>query len=460
MKDHHHHHPAPASGQFPTDPAGLPQDRPTEVVELADGATFALGISSVAKRLGGDTLRMLAYNGSIPGPTLRVPQGSEITVDVENHGEMETTVHWHGLRLDNRYDGTHETQAPIAVGGRFQYRLPFPDAGVYWYHPHLREDYAQELGLYGTIVVVPRDPGYWPPVHREVVVTLDDILVEDGRVAPFERSGPTHVAMGRFGNVLLVNGETCATLTVRRGEVARFFLVNTANTRIFNVTASHARMKLVGGDSGRYEREEFVDVVMLSPSERAVVDVMFDTPGLATLEHRTPERVEALVEVTVGDERAQPSLEDSFATQRTCAEMVAERRRVAPYLAAAPDKTVAFIAEMDVPAAEGAAVYACPMHPEVVSDHPDRCPKCGMKLMPQSDAKPSGHGHHDHEHGAGHGHGEGHGHGTSDRIEWEDDMVDVNRGTTPDNMRWKIVDRSTGAENHAIDWRFRVGDQV
>jgi FtsP/CotA-like multicopper oxidase with cupredoxin domain len=115
---------------------------------------------------------------------------------------------------------------------------------------------------------------------------------------------------------------------------------------------------------------------------------------------------------------------------------------------------------MDVPAAEGAAVYACPMHPEVVSDHPDRCPKCGMKLMPQSDAKPSGHGHHDHEHGAGHGHGEGHGHGTSDRIEWEDDMVDVNRGTTPDNMRWKIVDRSTGAENHAIDWRFRVGDQV
>jgi len=470
MKDHHHHHQAPAAGQFPTDPAGLPQDRPTDVIELAHGATFALGISSVAKRLGGDTLRMLAYNGSIPGPTLRVPQGSEIVVDVENHGEMETTVHWHGLRLDSRYDGTHETQAPIAVGGRFQYRLPFPDAGVYWYHPHLREDYAQELGLYGTIVVVPRDPGYWPPVHREVVLTLDDILVEDGRVASFERSGPTHVAMGRFGNVLLVNGETCATLTVRRGEVVRFFLVNTANTRIFNITASHARMKLVGGDSGRYEREEFVDGMMLSPSERAVVDVMFDTPGLATLEHRTPERVEALVEVTVGDERAQPPLEDSFATQRTSAEMVAERQRVAPYLAAAPDKTVAFIAEMDVPAAEGAAVYACPMHPEVVSDHSDRCPRCGMKLMPRSDAKPSGHGHDHgahhghgataHDHGEGQGHGEGHGHGTSDRIEWEDDMVDVNRGTTRDNMRWKIVDRSTGAENHAIDWRFRVGDQV
>jgi hypothetical protein len=277
-------------------------------------------------------------------------------------------------------------------------------------------------------------------------------------------------------------------------------------------------MKRVGGDSGQYEREEFVDAVMLAPSERAVVDVMFDTPGHATLEHRTPERVEALVQVTVGDERAQPSLEDSFASQRISAEMVAERQRVAPYLAAAPDKTVAFIAEMDVPAAEGAAVYVRPMHPEVVSDHPDHCPRCGMKLMPRSDAKPSGHGHdhgahhgygaaeqhhgeaqghgeghghgstehhhgegeghsdghaESHGHGEGHGHGatahdqdeghghsEGHGHGTSDGIEWEDDMVDVNRGTTRDNMRWKIVDRSTGAENHAIDWRFRVGDQV
>ena len=78
---------------------------------------------------------------------------------------------------------------------------------------------------------------------------------------------------------------------VRGGEVVRFFLTNTANTRIFNIVALRARMKLVGGDSGRYEREEFVDGVMLSPSERAVVDVMFDRPGLATLEHRTPERV-------------------------------------------------------------------------------------------------------------------------------------------------------------------------
>ena len=72
---------------------------------------------------------------------------------------MEATVHWHGLRLENRYDGTHETQTPVEVGERFSARVTFPDPGAYWYHPHIREDYGQELGLYGNCLVVPRRPG-------------------------------------------------------------------------------------------------------------------------------------------------------------------------------------------------------------------------------------------------------------------------------------------------------------
>ncbi|MFI5049691.1 MAG: multicopper oxidase domain-containing protein, partial [Gaiellales bacterium] len=147
---------------------------------------------------------MLAYNGSIPGPTLRVREGSEVTVDVTNDTEMEATVHWHGLRLENRYDGTHETQAPIPVGASFAYRISFPDPGVYWYHPQNREDYGQEMGLYGNILVEPADPDYWPPVHREIALTLDDVLLEDGKIAPFSRTETNYVAMGRFGTLLLV----------------------------------------------------------------------------------------------------------------------------------------------------------------------------------------------------------------------------------------------------------------
>ena len=102
---------------------------------------------------------MLAYNGSIPGPTLKVQEGSEVIVDVENQGDMDATVHWHGLRLENRYDGTHETQQPMAVGEQLLRSRRVPDPGLYWYHPHIREDYGQELGLYGNVARRARRPG-------------------------------------------------------------------------------------------------------------------------------------------------------------------------------------------------------------------------------------------------------------------------------------------------------------
>src|SRR4029079_4996168 len=166
-----------------------------------------------------------------------------------------------------------------------------------------------------------------------------------------------------------------------------------------------------------------------------------------------------------------------------------------------PDTTLALVAEMDFDAVEGPAVYVCPMHPEVVSEEPSHCASCGMKLLPQATtytcpmhlevvseqpgrcpscgmkllpaqlvAQAAGH---EHEH-EDHGHdamGEGphaddheahahhaHDHAATGGIEWEDDMVDVNRITTPANTRWKLIDRSNDAANHDIQWQFTVGD--
>jgi FtsP/CotA-like multicopper oxidase with cupredoxin domain len=499
--------------QFPTEVAGLPEALPAQLVELADGDEFDLRIAPVAKRLGEATVRMLAYNGSIPGPILKLREGSEVVVNIENEGDIETTVHWHGLRLDNRYDGTHHTQHPIAVGEKFRARVTFPDPGAYWYHPHIREDYGQEMGLYGNILVEPIDPNYWPPVDREVVLTLDDILLEEGRVAPFSRVETRYSAMGRYGDVLLVSGETDLALSAQLGEVVRFYLTNTANTRVFKVLLPGTRMKLVGGDSGHVEHEQFVDSVVVAPSERVVVDVLFDQAGELALEHHTPARVYPLASINVSAKRTEPSLDNKFEVLRTNADMVAERERIAPYVDAQPDKILAFIAEMDMPAPEGdgpvvyscpmhpdvvseeaghcpecgmkllaveapATMYACPMHPEVVSEDQGHCPECGMKLLPAQVVAEAGHGHEheghgqereaqEHEHRAPeHGHEghvpghEVHAHSTAGGIEWEDDMVEINRMTTPANMRWKVVDRATGAENTAIDWRLRVGDQV
>src|SRR3712207_5569327 len=166
----HTHHAVIDATEFPTETAGLPDARPTELVELSDGDEFELEIAPVKKTIGDATVRMLAYNGSIPGTTVKLPQGSTVTIHVTNRGDLDATVHWHGLRLENRYDGTHDTQAPIPVVETFTYQVHVPDPGAYWYHPHIREDYGQEMGLYGNILVTPAEPDYWPPANRELLL--------------------------------------------------------------------------------------------------------------------------------------------------------------------------------------------------------------------------------------------------------------------------------------------------
>jgi FtsP/CotA-like multicopper oxidase with cupredoxin domain len=470
---------------FPSDTKGLNQATTPEAMFLEDGDHYDLRITPVRKQINDAEVRMLAYNSSIPGPTLHVKQGSKVTVTTTNEGDVDATVHWHGLRLENRYDGVPlETQAPILVGDSYTADLYFPDPGFYWYHPHIREDFAQEMGLYGTIIVEPSDPDYWPAVDRDLTITLDDLLIEDGAIAPFLRSGPTYTAMGRFGTVMLINGETAFSSEVAVGEVIRLYLVNTANTRLFNVGLSGMRMKLVGGDSGRYEHDVFVEDVLLSPSERMIVDVLFDKAGDIALEHRSPAKTETLGVFKVAGSVPEVAAK-TFMELRSDSELTEIRSAMEFDVEREPDKVLGFSSSMPIlygEASAKASSYVCPMHPEITSEEPDTCPKCGMKLVPAIEPAASSYvcpmhpeitsaepdtcpkcgmrliaseatsivAHEAHDHGAA----------ESDGLEWEDLMPDINRQTDSNNMIWKLIDRETDAENHAIDWSFTVGDQV
>src|SRR3989344_2796199 len=199
----------------------------SQIVELKNGDAYDLVASPVTKDIGGKTYTMLAYNGSIPRPLIQIAQGPGVSAKFEE--EMEP-------------------------GETFSYKLKFPDAGVYWYHPHVREDLQQELGLYGNYFVVPNTENYWSPVNREVTLFLDDILIENGKIN-LSTKGADRTLMGRFGNVMLVNGEDGYKLDAKKAEVIRLYVTNAANARPFNFAIQGTKLKLVGADGGAYEKE-------------------------------------------------------------------------------------------------------------------------------------------------------------------------------------------------------------
>ncbi|HSM07322.1 MAG TPA: multicopper oxidase family protein, partial [Longimicrobiales bacterium] len=270
--------------------------RPHEIVRLDDGDVFDLEATVVERDIDGHRVRMYAYNGQYPGPLLWVERGSTVTVRFTNRIDHPTTVHWHGLRLDNRFDGIpFVTQDPVQPGETFVYQVHFPDPGLYWYHPHMREDIQQDGGLYGNMMVRDGAGDAFGPAHREEVLMLDDILMADAGPVPWGRERATHAFMGRFGNRFLVNGAPGWDLEVDRGEVVRLFLTNVANTRTFNLSFEHedggaddvaVPLKIVGSDIGTYEREERVASVVMAPAERYMAHARFDRPGRYWLVNR------------------------------------------------------------------------------------------------------------------------------------------------------------------------------
>ena len=404
------------------DPASLPIARPRELVRLRNGDTLGLTASLVRRTINGRALVMYAYNGQYPGPLIQVDQGATIVVRFTNAIDQPTAVHWHGIRLENRSDGAPGvTQDPVEPGGKFLYRIHFRDAGIYWYHPHLREDVQQDLGLYGNLLVRPGRPDAFGPVNREEFLMLDDLLLGDEGLVPFGSDRTTHALMGRFGNVLLVNGETSYRLATRPGDVVRFYLTNVSNTRTFNLAFPGATMKLVGADVGRYEREVWTDHVPIAPAQRYIVDVRFPGAGsyalmnqVQAIDHNVgsfyPE-FDTLGVVTAKGTAASPNLAGVFEALRVNRDVVTDIARYRPWFTKPPDKQLLLTLQLgDLP--------------------------FGVMQMLRRDAM------------------------YSHPVEWSGTMPMMDWLPTAREARWVLRDPETGSENMDIRWRFKLGDIV
>lgn len=327
----------------------LPDAVPHEVIKLADGDVLDLTAGLVRREIGGQSVIMYGFNNQYPGPLLKVEQHSTITVNFTNNIEFPTTLRWHGVRLENRFDGVPGlTQRPVRVGETFQYEVRFPDPGVFWYHPHQRGEIAQDLGLYGNILVESSNPDYYDPVNHEETLILDDILIDELGLVPWGLEAPTHVLMGRFGNVILINGETSRNLKIKKGDLVRYQLTNASNTRILNLNWGSAPIKLIAGDLGKFERDIWVASVLIAPGQRYVVEVKFEEEGefpltsrIQAIDHARGEfyaHIDTLGTVFVADERTAADHSETFGRLREHVDTQSDIDRIRPHFDQAPSR--------------------------------------------------------------------------------------------------------------------------
>ncbi|MYB98902.1 MAG: multicopper oxidase family protein [Gemmatimonadetes bacterium] len=406
------------------DTAALAWATPREILHVDDGDTISLEARIVKRKIGGRVFVMYGFNGQYPGPLPRVAQHSRIVVRFTNAIDLPSTIHWHGLRLENRFDGVPGvTQDPVAPGETFVYEVVFPDPGLYWYHPHVREDIQQDGGLYGNMMVDPERDDYFGPASREEFIMVDDLLVDGDQLLPYGRDAANFAIMGRFGNVMLVNGEERYEAVFRPGEVVRFFVTNVSNTRTYNLSFAGHDMKLVATDLSRFQREMMVESLVIAPAERYVVEVRFPETGTFAVVNQVQvvdhmrgvfyAAVDTLGTVTVTGSVTDNAmnLSRSHATLRTDTVLDTELDRFRPHFVREPDKELLLTVDI-----EGLPIL---VQQFISIDTIYRPP-----------------------------------------VEWTDGMPNMNWLSTSNEVRWILRDEATGTENADIDWRFRLGDVV
>lgn len=235
---------------------------------------------------GSPPSELWTFSGSVPGPEIRVRKGERVRVRLINRLDEPTSIHWHGIRIDNAMDGVPDlTQKPAGPGERFEYDFVAPDAGTYWYHSHFKSWRQVERGLYGPLIVE-GDAGGFDRDH-DITLMIDDWRLDRDGAVDVESFGSlmdwSHA--GRLGNWLMVNGASRPEFPLRAGEAYRLRLLNAANARILEIDVSGLGARLLGLDGQIFSETVEIDEgrLVLGPAQRADLLVVPENEGEAVL---------------------------------------------------------------------------------------------------------------------------------------------------------------------------------
>ncbi|WP_438018687.1 multicopper oxidase family protein [Sorangium sp. So ce315] len=253
-------------------PPAVDLDPRAEVVEVALTARV-----EEVEIVPGKKTSAWTYDGGIPGPLIRARVGDRVIVNFRNELPAPTTIHWHGVRLQAQMDGAPgHSQPETEPGGVFTYDFVVPDAGLYWYHPHVDSAAQAGNGLYGALLV--EDPAEPAALGDELVLVLSDIgLEDDGSLDPPDTGGNFGTLFGREGDFLLVNGRVNPIIEARVGLRQRWRLVNASRSRYYQLALADHRFLRIGGDGGLLEHPVETERIVLTPGERA--DVLIEPRG-------------------------------------------------------------------------------------------------------------------------------------------------------------------------------------
>jgi len=285
----------------------------------------------------GKTVKAMAYNGEVPGPTIRCREDERLRVVLKNSLSEPTTIHWHGLDVPNAMDGVPGvTQKPVQPGETFTYEFAARPAGTRWYHTHFDEHRQMDLGLVAPLIIEPARPE--PLAYdRDVTLVLDDWATGTGRPVPSTDAGTAggrgraggmmsgmmgdggmrgmmggrgmggmmggrgmggmmHDAEGHAYDVMTINGKAYPAtepLRVKKGERVRLRIINASAEHTHVVRLAGHRLAVTHTDGNALDASVEVDAVPIAPAERYDVMVTANRPGAWFLHCTQPGHAEA-----------------------------------------------------------------------------------------------------------------------------------------------------------------------